>query len=620
MPLSMTRGKNQILYNYLPERTIEFPKGAAIARITQILGTRPQDLNHDAVVRRVAAEARAWREEWRPALRDQILDNPGRFELIDPESARSELFPRVFWCQNRGCGRVFDYRTANRPPVATCRRCHGQLVQMRFVKIHNCGHLEPLTAPPCNTCGNNSNEMALDTRESERMTNFRWVCRSCGRQTGLFAGYCPACPSTLRQDERMLDIQLHRAGKTYYPHTTTLLNVPHGQLQGLFLQSQSDWAALVGSRFLALPEVSGKRLVDLAGRMSSAADTHGASVPADQLASLTAQMQAGRITVEQMAAQIQRLTQQAQDRSTANDPLELRSAIVERTGVHSDVWTSEGYDLLESVLSDEGVTADVFNTHVSDSTRHLASRLGFGHVELLNDFPVITATYGYSRAEYDPNRARLNPFPPDKRRSAKIPIFVDKVQADAIRIKLNGTQVLAWLNANGCQPVLPRGTDQDLLQTGYFVRLFDNVDLRSTIQKDHRELRMVFCVLHTLCHVGVRQAALLCGLGHTSLSEYILPRSLEFILYCNHREGATIGALTAMFEQSLVEWLTAIQHASRCVYDPVCGEKDSTCHTCTHLSEMSCRFFNLNLSRAFLFGGYDKQVGKVDVGYIDFLT
>ena len=417
----------------------------------------------------------------------------------------------------------------------------------------------------------------------------------------------------------MLDIQVHRAGKTYYPHTTTLLNIPHGQLQGLFAQSQSDWAALVGSRFLALPEVADKRLVDLAGGNRAAAGAHGASVPADELASLTAQMQAGRITAEQMAAQIQRLTQQAQGRSAATDPLELRAAIVERTGVQADVWTSAGYDLLESVLSDEGVTADVFNTHVSDSTRHLASRIGFRHIELLNDFPVITATYGYSRAEYDPNRARLNPFPPDQQRNPKFPIFVDKVQADAIRIKLNGPRLLAWLTANGCHPLLPRGTDQDLLQTGYFVRLFDNVNLRSTIQQDRRELRMVFCLLHTLCHLGVRQAALLCGLERTSLSEYILPRSLEFIIYCNHRAGATIGALTALFEQSLFEWLTAIQDTNRCVYDPVCGERDSTCHACTHLAETSCRFFNLNLSRAFLFGGHDKLFGKVDVGYLDML-
>ena len=426
MPLSMTRGKNQILYNYLPERTIEFPKGAAIGLIKEILGTRPHDLNYDAVAHRVAAEARAWREEWRPSLRDQVLDNPNRFELVDPESARSELFPKVFWCQNRACGRVLNYQNSNRPPGGTCQHCSGQLVQMRFVKVHTCGHLEPLTAPPCNNCSKGESQMALDTRGSERMTNFRWVCRACGKQTNLFAGYCPTCPSSLSRDERFLDIQLHRAGKTYYPHTTTLLNIPHGQLQGLFARPQSDWAALVGSIFLTLPEVINKRLVDLAGGTSSStARTQGASVSADELARLTAQMQAGEITPQKMTEQIQRLTRQAQDRSTATNPSELRSVIVDRTGVPSHVWTNAGYDLLESVLSNEGVTADMFGRQSSDPTRQLATRLGFEHVELLNDFPVVTATYGYSRVEYGPNRARLNPFPPD-RRHGRFPISSTK--------------------------------------------------------------------------------------------------------------------------------------------------------------------------------------------------
>ena len=615
----MTRGKNQILYNYLPERTIEFPKGAAIARITQILGTTPQDLNHDAVVRRIATEARAWREEWRPALRDQVLNDPNRFELLDPESARAELFPKVFWCQNRACGRVFDYSSSDRAPRTTCTRCNnGQLVQMRFVKIHNCGHLEPLAAPRCDNCNTGTNQMALDTRGSERMSNFRWVCRGCGRQMGLFAGFCPACPTTMRREDRLLDIQLHRAGKAYCAHTTTLLNIPHGQLQGLFARPESDWAALVAAKFLGLPEVASKRLTEMAGAVSSETGSQGASVSADALASLTARMQTGEITAEDMAFQIQQLTQQAQDRSAASDPAELRTKTVERTGVTASVWTGAGYDLLESILPNEGVTSDVFSGGAGDPARQLASRLGFDQLQLLSDFPIITATYGYSRSEYDPNRARLNPFPPDPRRGGKFPVFVDKVQADAIRIKLNGERLLGWLRANGCQPDIPHGTDQSLSITSYFVRLFDEAELRTTIQRD-RELRMVFTTLHTLCHLGIRQAALLCGLERTSLSEYILPRSLEFILYCNHREGATIGALTAMFEQSLFEWLGAIRETRRCVYDPVCGEKDSTCHACTHLAETSCRFFNLNLSRALLFGGRDKYLRNIDVGYLDFV-
>ena len=128
---------------------------------------------------------------------------------------------------------------------------------------------------------------------------------------------------------------------------------------------------------------------------------------------------------------------------------------------------------------------------------------------------------------------------------------------------------------------------------------------------------MVFGLLHTLSHLAVRQAALLCGLDRTSLSEYILPQALTFVLYCNHRFGATIGALASLFEQSLNEWLRSIGEADRCVYDPVCGDRGGNCHACTHLAETSCRFFNLNLGRSLLFGGNDPELDNISVGYLD---
>ena len=182
---------------------------------------------------------------------------------------------------------------------------------------------------------------------------------------------------------------------------------------------------------------------------------------------------------------------------------------------------------------------------------------------------------------------------------------------------LNPDRVIAWLERNGCQLSIPSGSDPRLARRAYFVQLLNNVPLRETLRVDQREARMVFGLLHTLSHLSVRQAALLCGLDSTSLSEYVLPRALTFALYCNHRFGATIGALTALFEQSLREWLLKLRDTRRCVYDPVCRDRSGNCHACTHLSETSCRFFNLNLSRAFLFGGIDAELGEISVGFFD---
>ncbi len=93
------------------------------------------------------------------------------------------------------------------------------------------------------------------------------------------------------------------------------------------------------------------------------------------------------------------------------------------------------------------------------------------------------------------------------------------------------------------------------------------------------------------------------------------PKALSISIYPNNRFGATIGALTALFEQTLRQWVSGIRTAKNCVYDPICHDHGGNCHACTHLAETSCRFFNLNLSRAFLFGGPDNQLGEIQYGY-----
>ena len=612
----MTRGKNQVLFGYLPERTIDFSKGMAIARIKEIRGMRPPDISHNTVLQRVGLEIRAWNEQNRPRLTNAILLDTRRFELIEPQEVQCELFPKVFWCQKRSCGLVHDCTRSNRLPSATCPTCQaGWLVQLRFVRIHRCGNLEPLIPPSCRRCNSGRGRMALDTRGSERVGSFRWVCRNCGSIQQISAGVCPHCTG----NDRGMEIQVHRAGKTFYPYTTTLLNIPDKELEALLNRDASMWAPLVAAKFLRLPEVSDVRLLDLARTFLTQESGRGSSVPAEELAQVTERFHAGKIDVAEMVQELEILRSRAEHRSGLVDPAALMTSIAERSGIESNVWISSGYPLMESLLPVETASTTSITSCSADFPERLLARdMGILDIELVSDFPIVTATYGFSRSDYGPNNAHLNPFPGTQGSGNKYPVFVDRVQADAIRIRLNPQIVLEWMEACGRTAALPTGTDNNLARIGYFVRLASGADFLSTMRDDVAELRMVFGLLHTLSHLAVRQAALLCGLERTSLSEYVLPCSLEFFLYSNHREGRTIGALTALFEQTLCQWLMAIIEARDCVYDPVCREHGSACHACAHLAETSCRFFNLNLSRSFLFGGNDQILDRIVKGYFDF--
>jgi len=610
----MSRGKQQILFNYLPNRTFDFERVAAIARVVSIRGDARTDMNALFLLRRIAEEAQAWQEEFRPALRNDVLRQPDRFVLLDPRTVQADLFPKVLWCQNHLCGRIFDFRNRDHLPNQ-CPSCHqGQLQQLRFVKIHRCGALQPLLPPSCQHC-HTAGHMALDTRGSERISNFRWVCRQCNTAMNLFGGYCSECQWP-DQALRGMDIEVHRAGRTFYAHTTVLLNIPHRRLDGFF--GLTEWPAIAAAKFLRMPEVINQDLTDYGSNAQAHQNSKNIGLTGDDLDDLMRRQANGELKPEDLVHEMQRLREQRQKENDASSPSGIVQNLVQRTGVSWAIWQHVGQEMLESILPIEtGRPREIDLTNSGTRSVQLGRQMGLSRIVLVSDYPIITATYGFSRAEYQPNQCRLNPFPAHADYGGKFPIFVDQVQADALLLSLDPERVITWLERNGCQPTIPNGSDSQLSRQAYFIQLLNDTPLRETLLADHREERMVIGLLHTLSHLAVRQAALLCGLDRTSLAEYLLPRTLTFALYCNHRFGATIGALTTLYEQSLAEWLNAIREARRCVYDPVCRDHSGNCHACSHLAETSCRFFNLNLSRAFLFGGYDAELGEIRTGYFD---
>ena len=586
------------------------------------------NINPRFVVERIREDAVAWSESFRPALRNDTLEDTDQFVLIDPSEVTAELYPKVFRCDK--CGRIYDLSTQNRiPSSGACRKCRdGRISQLRFILVHRCGAIRPLTPPTCRQCSNRSGDMALRTYGSERVNEFQWICRHCGTSAGgVFGGYCTACewPAETdeeRQDLRRMRVLVHRAGATFYPRSVTLLNIPQRRLDGFFALGDT-WRPLAAAKFFELPEIANRRLEDMLP-VHRQGESGQMGLSREDLNQLLDRQKSGEMTPTQLVQEMERLGNQRLQEQQTNSPQGIVDQLVERAGVDREIWNRAGQEMLEAVLPLEtGRPRSLLNANESESkriaryveARQTASRLGFVDLTLLDDFPIVQGTYGYTRLEPGPSQTRLNPFPVQPNTGNKIPIFVDSIRADALMLKLDPDRVHRWLERNGYVPSLPNGTDIELTLRAYFVQLFDDISLKQTLPDG--QARMVFTLLHTLSHLIVRQAGLLCGLDRTSLSEYLLPRALTAFLYCNHRFGATIGALSSLFEQNLVEWLDTIRDAYRCVYDPVCRERDGACHACLHLAETSCGYFNLNLGRAFLFGGYDQITRRQLIGYFD---
>ncbi|MCG9129340.1 hypothetical protein JT359_17265 [Candidatus Poribacteria bacterium] len=537
------------------------------------------------------------------------------------------MYPKVLWCQEVKCERVFDY-TGQKQLPNTCRICKkGQLIQLRWIKVHRCGHIEELKPPyKCQSCKTTNSQFRLDTRGSERISGFRWICCKCQQNSNLFGGICNACnwqELTGESDShlRQMSIEVHRSGRTYYPHYVELLNQPGSELNAFL--NMNDWQLTTAASFFDLPQMQGQMLMQFPETQSynSQVQFELSDAEVEKLRDLDyTNEQIEKHREMQMALEGIRQTS-PENLSTTTIGAEL----VDKTGVPKDIWREAGQELLEAILPTEtGQSQELFSldkpSQGQQTACKIAKSMGIEKLTITTDFPMTLATFGFSRVVYEPNTCILNSFSADSDHQGKFPIFVDTVQADAIIVSLDPNRVWRWLIENKHSPILPLdATNHTMAQKAYFVQLFSHVPLHQQLTDGEGEALMVFGLLHTMSHLFVKRASLLCGLDRTSLAEYVLPRALSFAVYCGHSQGATIGALASLFEQSPAEWLSQIfSDTRRCVYDPVCHQQNGgNCHACTHLAETSCRFFNLNLGRSFLFGGPDEKLGEVSLGFFD---
>lgn len=619
MGTKMNRGKRSVMFEYLPGQTYDFDRTGVIARSAQVRATPNTDLNLHLVIAAVEAKVRYWKPEHRRLFPDNLTQRANSFVLLEPRGVSAEMYPLMFGCDNKQCSRVYDFSKKSLLP-SNCPVCKiGRLHQVRFVRIHRCGAMLPLRLY-CATCRSGAN-MALNTRGSERISGFQWICRQCNTTAAVFGGICDQCTWDKTDiipkvpNPQIMDVVNIRAGGSFYPHSVTLLNQP-GRTLSAFLEI-NNWQAIAAAAHFEFPEVFDKPLLGFV-RYKSPAQATMSNLDASQIDALKAKGFSDADVARFMEMQAQLGTQA----TSASEPDRIAGLLVERTGVANHIWNEAGREMLEAVLPmQSGGVEQLFGSTDPqlDRSQPVAEQIGLERVTLVSDFPITTATFGFSRAAYKPAHCFINPFPPDPDHNNKFPIFVDMIQADAIIVRLEAARMCKWLQANNQPVVLPIGSGSEALrQRAYFVELFNGLSLRETIDSTNPQARMAFGLLHSLSHLCVRRAALLCGLDRESLSEYVLPGTLSFAIYSSHRFGATIGALTALFQQTLFEWLTQIRDSKRCVYDPVCGDQGGKCHACMHLSEMSCQYFNLNLGRSFLYGGRDVELGDI-TGYFNFI-
>jgi hypothetical protein len=252
-------------------------------------------------------------------------------------------------------------------------------------------------------------------------------------------------------------------------------------------------------------------------------------------------------------------------------------------------------------------------------TERLMLYLGLADLGLIREFDLCRFTHGFTRMSNEPlieknemgkaveYPVRLNLFPSlgSKRR----PIYVVTQANEAFYVRLRPEVVFAWLQALGVKD-LPEWAPGGSIKLGAHL-----LQSAAPFGKYFSELhpgpaatyRYVYTLLHTYAHTFMKSISEFSGLDLGSISEYLFPADLAFVVY---RNGTTmdLGNLSALwrnFNNTFLEHLLSPKtlmcgSGSLCDTNP---HKPGACPDCVMVPETSCLAGNQLLSRAVLRGG-----------------
>jgi hypothetical protein len=559
------RSASQILFNHLPEQTVDAAGGIWKVKRWNDPGLET-GIDLGALREELIRAASAWAESGEDG--DFVADLRRQRtlkvkKLNREEGIWCEPFPRLYLCQT--CSRLHD------APRVQCQcGSNARKGQLPFVGYHEkCGSIKTPYVKKCPT-------------HSQRAVKFPGTASA-----AELIFYCPVCKATIQRGfgaacdcdgGGTLSFTVHRSGTVFKARSVVLINPARREvLNQVELAGGGaralDWL-LAGMQERRLTESrasndpdSIRNLLKARGFDESIINTMVAAMPAPKESAFS---------VSKLPP-IVREQAQLQARQIALATFESRQVIADlREGTESDAL-KDLYDVLYPAALKEA---------------------GLDRVELIDRFPVLTAQYGYTRGATKPGEARLRTY---REVNGDYALYGELAQTEALFVRLKPLQIHHWLKSVGFE--LSDANDDNSASI---------IILESThLPSPQGSLGDVLLKLvHSYAHAMIRRASLYAGIERSSLSELVLPYTFGFFVYAPAKGDFVLGGLQALFETELHLLLRdIINDDQRCALDPGCQDNGGACAVCLHLGEPSCRLFNTALSRKVLAGGN---------GYFDF--
>lgn len=593
----MTRGKAQVLYRYLPFSIYNFDKGYGIFKTKnfKLKKVNNEEYDFNYISQKVISVIRKWETKNRDFPDDISNFN---FYFCEPSSIEASLFPLVFECTNQECERVYSFKTMDngRWPIK-CKKCGSHLRQLHFVAIHKCGEVRQLHIPQCEKHGYDSMRLI----KAQRASDFKWKCMEpgCDFSQRLYM----VCNCDMEGDKSMEIININRS-EAFYPHSITFLNL-RDTSEDKKKEDENLYAKVIISAYLGLFDTKKQSI-----RYILNGENNDNKV--DEMRKLYESLGFSNEEIEAQVNIIRKKMNSTTENKNLSDILKRFSELI-NTNITEDKKVYE--EIYEFIKIDDDKNIKVHENLDIDTLKKV-DKMGFKSIRFLEDLPITEAVFAYTRVSRNSNESKLRCFPTGADTENRFPVYISTTKSEALMFQLDHKKVLKWLITNR---VINEEIDfwSEGQPKAFFVNNLKNIDYFGKIENESIITQYVYGLLHSLSHLFLKQCSLLSGFDRNSLSEYIIPSTLSFIVYSNNKQSFNIGGLFTVFEQNLKELLDRVSYfGDNCVYDPVCKGKGGSCHGCMHIAEYSCTGFNRNLSRNYVFGGVGDD-GLEIAGYFE---
>ena len=617
----MKRGKNQSLYKYLPETWIDFSvrgkeRKQYIAKVLRWNSEKLDGINAKRLIRTVNESVRSFENQAsatgliKPTVGFGAELTKDNCDVLTPKASEEErgivaqISPLTFYCKL--CNKVYQFSSEEeyqKRRYCTNPECrHAELAQFRQIYFCKCGYATDRHNPRCPEHG---------YQYVKWYGNFDFICTKCKRPIPMQVK-CPVCGDMLRPKVALDPAQ-------FFVFSLSLIDLIDEKLENFI--SETEYGPYITFAYW-LGLVSNEELEEII-KNGIVSDPDAYQKVYDQMYKVmfaafnneTAAATAAKTAADQQCGN--RFNDLVNDLKTKIFTGESDlSSIAERILEYDLVTRLDDVSDLASAVN----VARLLNTNANpEQYAQIAERFGIKSARVCDRIPFVSCSYGYTRVESEwKEGVQLHALKEEK--NGRKNIYATKLNTEGVLFEFDRKKIIQWLLANEITNAdeAPNLDSEEELKIWFLNNIRPSlIHPFSTIDETaSKETYYVYRLIHSLSHLLIRAAADIGGLGKDSLSEYIFPGVPAVLIYCQNSQGFNLGSLFNTFEAYFDKWMNkAYTNAQKCIFDPICIERQKACMGCLFVNEVSCQHFNKDLDRALVVGHVDRETQRKITGF-----